>query len=120
MRSTSPRKRGEIGSFASTVTCSTSTCAKSTRRQSKRINVIPGMTSAKELSARAATLREQLEQASYEYYVLDRPKLTDFEYDKLFRELQAIERDYPELRTADSPTLRVGAEPQRQLAQDQH
>jgi DNA ligase (NAD+) len=78
------------------------------------------MTSKTELSARAATLREQLEQASYEYYVLDRPKLTDLEYDKLFRELQAIERDHPELRTDDSPTLRVGAEPQSQLAKHQH
>src|SRR3954469_1884018 len=73
-----------------------------------------------EKSARAATLREQLEQASYEYYVLDRPSLSDKEYDKLFRELEAIEREHPELRTADSPTLRVGAEPQSQLAKHQH
>ena len=78
------------------------------------------MTSITELSARAATLREQLERANYEYYVLDRPTLTDAEYDKLFRELQAIEREHPELRTADSPTLRVGAEPQSQLAKHQH
>jgi DNA ligase (NAD+) len=78
------------------------------------------MTSIKELSARADTLREQLERANYEYYVLDRPTLTDAEYDNLFRELQAIEREHPELRTADSPTLRVGAEPQSQLAKHQH
>jgi DNA ligase (NAD+) len=78
------------------------------------------MTSTKELSARAATLREQLERANHEYYVLDRPTLTDAEYDKLFRELQAIEREHPELRTDDSPTLRVGAEPQSQLAKHQH
>jgi DNA ligase (NAD+) len=78
------------------------------------------MTSTHELSARAATLRQRLEHASYEYYVLDRPTLTDFEYDKLFRELQDIERDHPELRTDDSPTLRVGAEPQSQLAKHQH
>ena len=78
------------------------------------------MTSTKELSARATTLREQLERANYEYYVLDRPTLLDAEYDKLFRELQAIERDHPELRTDDSPTLRVGAEPQSQLAKHQH
>ena len=68
-----------------------------------------------ELSARAAALREQLERANHEYYVLDRPSLSDQEYDTLFRELQAIERDHPELRTADSPTLRVGAEPATQL-----
>jgi len=58
---------------------------------------------------RVVALRRQLEQAAHEYYVLDRPSLSDFEYDKLFRELQAIERDHPELRDADSPTARVGA-----------
>ena len=73
-----------------------------------------------ELSARAATLREQLERASHEYYVLDRPTLSDRDYDTLFRELQELERDHPELRTADSPTLRVGAEPASQLAKHQH
>jgi DNA ligase (NAD+) len=74
----------------------------------------------KELAARAATLREQLERANHEYYVLDRPTLTDAEYDRLFRELQGIEREHPELRSEDSPTLRVGAEPQSQLAKHQH
>ena len=74
----------------------------------------------KELAARANTLREQLERANHEYYVLDRPTLTDSEYDKLFRELQAIEREHPALRTDDSPTLRVGAEPQSQLAKHRH
>lgn len=64
-----------------------------------------------DISKRAATLREQLEKASHEYHVLDRPTLSDAEYDQLFRELQAIEREHPELRTADSPTLRVGATP---------
>lgn len=60
---------------------------------------------------RAAQLRKQLEDASHEYYVLDRPSLSDAEYDRLFRELQAIEREHPELRTDDSPTQRVGAAP---------
>lgn len=73
-----------------------------------------------ELSARAAVLREQLERASYEYYVLDRPSLSDREYDALFRELQTLEREHPELRTEDSPTLRVGAEPASQLVKHQH
>lgn len=71
-------------------------------------------------SARAATLREQLERATHEYYVLDRPSLPDAAYDKLFRELQALEHEYPDLRTDDSPTRRVGAEPQSQLAKHQH
>ena len=65
---------------------------------------------------RAAELRVQLEHASHEYYQLDRPTLSDVEYDQRFRELQAIEREHPELRTADSPTLRVGAEPTSALA----
>ena len=43
--------------------------------------------------------------------MLDRPSLSDAEYDKLFRELQELEREHPELRTTDSPTLRVGAAP---------
>ncbi|HUQ81996.1 MAG TPA: hypothetical protein VM076_12680, partial [Gemmatimonadaceae bacterium] len=68
-----------------------------------------------ELAARAADLRRRLEQASYEYYALDRPELSDKDYDRLFRELQELERDHPELRTADSPTVRVGAPPQSSL-----
>jgi DNA ligase (NAD+) len=69
---------------------------------------------------RAAELRALLHQASYEYYVLDRPALSDAEYDKLFRELQTIEKAHPELRTADSPTQRVGAEPASALAKHTH
>jgi DNA ligase (NAD+) len=72
------------------------------------------------LSARAATLREQIERAIHEYYVLDRPTLSDAAYDKLFRELQELESTHPTLRTADSPTLRVGIEPQSALAKHQH
>src|SRR5690349_4500300 len=66
---------------------------------------------ASDLAKRAASLRAQLDKASHEYHVLDRPTISDAEYDKLFRELQAIEREHPELRTPDSPTLRVGATP---------
>ena len=69
---------------------------------------------------RAAELRALLHQASYEYYVLDRPALSDAEYDRLYRELQAIEREHPELRTDDSPTRRVGAEPASALAKHTH
>ena len=63
-----------------------------------------------DLAKRAAALRDRLERSAHEYYVLDRPSLSDAEYDKLFRELQLLEREHPELRTPDSPTLRVGAE----------
>ena len=66
---------------------------------------------------RAGQLRRTLEQASYDYFVLDRPTIPDREYDTLFRELQALEREHPELRTPDSPTMRVGAEPARRAVQ---
>jgi DNA ligase (NAD+) len=69
---------------------------------------------------RAAELREALDKASHEYHVLDRPTISDAEYDRLFRELQALERDHPELRTADSPTLRVGAAPVSSLPKHTH
>ncbi|HET8769923.1 MAG TPA: NAD-dependent DNA ligase LigA, partial [Gemmatimonadaceae bacterium] len=65
---------------------------------------------ATEPAARVAELRRALERAAHEYYVLDRPSLSDAEYDRLFRELQQLERDHPELRDADSPTARVGSE----------
>lgn len=73
-----------------------------------------------ELAARAAQLREALERAAHEYYVLDRPSISDAEYDRMFRELQELEAAHPELRTADSPTQRVGATPQSVLPKHTH
>jgi len=58
---------------------------------------------------RAAELRAEIERHNQAYYVLDNPSIPDAEYDKLFRELQGLEQQYPELLTADSPTQRVGA-----------
>lgn len=72
------------------------------------------------LAARAAELREALDQANHEYYVLDAPTLADAEYDRLFRELREIEEAHPELRTPDSPTQRVGAEPASKLEKTEH
>ena len=69
---------------------------------------------------RAAELRALLQQASHDYYILDRPTLSDAEYDDAFRELQDLERTQPELRTADSPTMRVGADPASALAKHTH
>ena len=69
---------------------------------------------------RVAELRERIERANYEYHALDRPSIPDREYDALFRELQALEREHPTLRSADSPTQRVGAPPQSQLAKHEH
>jgi len=59
-------------------------------------------------AARLKALREQLHQYAHHYYVLDAPQVPDAEYDRLFRELQALEQAYPEWRSADSPTQRVG------------
>jgi len=56
-------------------------------------------------------LRDQLNDHNYRYYVLDDPLISDSEYDQLFRELQKLEIDNPNLITEDSPTRRVGAEP---------
>jgi DNA ligase (NAD+) len=55
-----------------------------------------------------ARLREQIERANNAYYVLDAPEISDAEYDRLFRELQALEAAHPELQSPDSPTQRVG------------
>ncbi|MDP1686365.1 NAD-dependent DNA ligase LigA [Hydrogenophaga sp.] len=57
---------------------------------------------------RAAELRAQLHHHAHRYYTLDDPQIPDAEYDRLFRELQAIEAAHPELLTSDSPTQRVG------------
>ncbi|MCP5246508.1 MAG: NAD-dependent DNA ligase LigA [Burkholderiales bacterium] len=65
-------------------------------------------------------LRRQIEQHNYQYYVLDAPTVPDAEYDQLFRKLQQIERDYPQLVTPDSPTQRVGAKPLKSFAQVAH
>jgi len=73
-----------------------------------------------ELAARAAELRRQIDEASYNYHVLDRPTISDAAYDKLYRELLGLEEAHPELRTADSPTQRVGAEPATHLEKHTH
>ncbi|MBX9857105.1 MAG: NAD-dependent DNA ligase LigA, partial [Gemmatimonadaceae bacterium] len=72
------------------------------------------------IAQRAGELRQQLSRAQYEYYVLDAPVLSDAEYDRLFRELQDLEHQYPTLRTEDSPTQRVGAAVQTSLATHRH
>src|ERR1700759_3909640 len=73
-----------------------------------------------ELAARAAELRRRIDQASYDYHVLDRPTISDAAYDKLYRALLTLEEEHPELRTADSPTQRVGAEPASHLVKHTH
>ena len=65
---------------------------------------------------RIAALRRELDEHNYRYYVLDNPVIPDAEYDRLFRELQDLERQFPEQITPDSPTQRVGAAPASALA----
>lgn len=64
-----------------------------------------------EAQKRIGELREELNRHNYLYYVLDQPEISDAEYDRLYRELVALEEQYPDLITADSPTQRVGGEP---------
>jgi DNA ligase (NAD+) len=72
------------------------------------------------VAARAEELRKQLREANYRYYVLDSPTLSDAEYDRLFRELSELEAANPDLRSADSPTQRVGAQPSDRFAKVRH
>jgi DNA ligase (NAD+) len=69
---------------------------------------------------RARELRDALERANWRYYVLDDPELADDAYDALLDELRRLEDDHPELRSADSPTQRVGAEPVGSLQKVSH
>ncbi len=71
-------------------------------------------------AARAAALRREIDEHNYRYFVLDAPTVPDAEFDRLVRELQAIEAAHPELVTADSPTRRVGGTPAAGFAEVRH
>ncbi|WP_382324957.1 NAD-dependent DNA ligase LigA [Hydrogenophaga sp. UC242_50] len=71
-------------------------------------------------AARAAELRAQLHHHAHRYYTLDEPEIPDAEYDRLFRELQAIEAAHPELLMPDSPTQRVGGAILKELVPVRH
>ena len=79
-----------------------------------------GGNEAEQLAAHVASLRHQIEEANYHYFVEDNPTLTDAEYDQLMIELLRIEQEHPELQTPDSPTQRVGAGPVQEVLQHQH
>ena len=78
------------------------------------------MTSPTEAAARIDALRRQLDDANFRYYVLDDPAIADSEYDRLLRELEALEAAHPELASADSPSQRVGAAPSGAFAKVRH
>ncbi len=66
------------------------------------------MTLPDDVKHRAQALRDEINSHGHQYYVLDDPQISDAEYDRLFRELQTLEEQYPDLLTDDSPTQRVG------------
>jgi DNA ligase (NAD+) len=72
------------------------------------------------VEARVKALREKIERHNRLYYAEDAPEITDAEYDALFRELQALETEHPQLRTPDSPSQRVGGAPLAQFAEVRH
>ena len=78
------------------------------------------MTAAADPSARAEELRQLIHYHDYRYYVLDDPEIPDAEYDRLLRELQALEAAHPELITPHSPTQRVGGHPLDAFATVEH
>ncbi len=78
------------------------------------------MSDISQLRAQAEELRRLIRRHEYLYYVLDRPEITDTEFDKLFQRLQQLEAKYPELITPDSPTQRVGGQPVEGFASVQH
>ena len=78
------------------------------------------MTITADIQKRISILREQLNSYSHQYYILDAPSVPDAEYDRLYRELETLEKEYPETITADSPTQKVGAEPLSSFSQITH
>lgn len=69
---------------------------------------------------RAEDLRRQIAQANHAYHELDAPEIPDVDYDRMVRELEALEREHPELARADSPTQQVGARPSGRFAEVRH
>jgi len=78
------------------------------------------MTASAATRKKVESLREEIRYHNYRYHTLDEIEIPDAEYDRLLRELQSLEKEYPELVTSDSPTQRVGAEPSGALKSVQH
>ena len=77
-------------------------------------------TKTKTDEARIAELRDRVDYHLYRYHVLDEPEISDAEFDRLWDELLALEREHPELQTPDSPTQRVGAPPSDKFEKVEH
>jgi DNA ligase (NAD+) len=76
--------------------------------------------SPEEARRRIEELREEIEQHNYNYFVLNQPTISDAEYDKLLRELQQLEEQFPQFKSPTSPTQRVGAPPQTEFKTVKH
>lgn len=72
------------------------------------------------MESRIKALREELERHNYNYYVLSNPTISDFEFDKMMRELQDLEAAHPEFADPDSPTMRVGSDISKEFVQVKH
>src|SRR3990170_612220 len=71
-------------------------------------------------TGRIKYLREEINRHNYLYYILDSPEISDAEYDRLMRELEGLEKQFPDLVTPDSPTQRVGAPPLEEFGTLKH
>jgi DNA ligase (NAD+) len=80
----------------------------------------PAQVNPAQIAIKIEALRQQLNGWAHSYYVLDAPSVPDAEYDRVFRELQALEEAHPDLLTADSPTQRVGGKPLPEFASVRH
>ncbi|MDA3912950.1 NAD-dependent DNA ligase LigA [Oleiagrimonas sp.] len=81
---------------------------------------MPNATPSRDAAERAAALRARLEDANYRYHVLDDPDIPDAEYDRMLRELDALESEHPDLVRDDSPTRKVGARAEGGFAEVRH
>src|SRR5881394_2532340 len=77
-------------------------------------------TTAKDAARRVEKLREEIRPHEHLYYVLDAPKVSDAEFDKLMQELKRLEAEHPELVTPDSPSQRVGGKPREGFVKVEH
>lgn len=89
-------------------------------RKTHSVSFVLSIVNTSQTQCKIDDLRKKLRYHSNLYYVLDDPEISDSEYDRLYRELQNLEKDYPDLITADSPTQRVGANPLSEFSQVQH
>src|SRR5262249_31984550 len=90
------------------------------REDHERDDRSPRQAVTTDVQQRLEVLRREVRRHEHLYYVLDQPEISDAQFDALYRELQQLEAEHPDLVTADSPTQRVGGEPGAQFAKVRH